>query len=210
MNIGILGAGNMTQALGRHFIKQGHALLVSYSRTRDKLETAARELGGGTQAGSPVDAARFGDVVLLATGWDGAAPALREAGALDGKVVWSIVTPLKPDYSGLTLGTTTSGSEELAKIVPRAAFVAGWPPFAEVLASSSTRFGDERQTLFYCGNDANAKRSVAPLFESLDIDAVDAGPLYAARFIEPAMFLLVHLAYRQKMGQVGARLLRWS
>ena len=36
----------------------------------------------------------------------------------------------------------------------------------------------------------------------------DAGPLYAARFIEPAMFLLVHLAYRQEMGQVGARLLR--
>jgi 8-hydroxy-5-deazaflavin:NADPH oxidoreductase len=208
MNIGILGAGKMTQALGRRFIDQGHVLLVSYSRNRDKLEKVATDLGGGTQVGSPVDAARFGDVVLLATGWDGAAPALQAAEALDGKVLWSIVTPLKPDYSGLTLGTTTSGSEELAKLVPRAAFIAGWPPFAEVLASSSTRFGAERQTLFYCGNDANAKRSVAPLFESLDVEAVDAGPLYAARFIEPAMFLLVHLAYGQKMGQVGARLLR--
>ena len=208
MNIGILGAGKMTQALGRYFIKKGHQLLVSYSRNRDTLEKAARDLGAGTQVGSPVDAARFGDVVLLATGWDGAAPALKAAGPLDGKVVWSIVTPLKPDYSGLTLGTTTSGSEELATLVPRAGFVAGWPPFAEVLASSSTRFGGERQTLFYCGDDATAKRTVASLFESLDVDAVDAGPLYAARFIEPAMFLLVHLAYGQKMGQVAARLLR--
>jgi 8-hydroxy-5-deazaflavin:NADPH oxidoreductase len=208
MNIGILGAGKMTQALGRYFITQGHELLVSYSRNRDNLETVAKDLGGGTQVGSPVDAARFGDVVLLATGWDGAAPALKAAGALDGKVLWSIVTPLKPDYSGLTLGTTTSGSEELAKLVPRAGFVAGWPPFAEVLASPSTRFGEERQTLFYCGDDENAKQTVAPVFESLDVDAVDAGPLYAARFIEPAMCLLVHLAYGQKMGQVGARLLR--
>ena len=62
--------------------------------------------------------------------------------------------------------------------------------------------------LFYCGDDATAKRTIASLFESLDVDAVDAGPLYAARFIEPAMFLLVHLAYGQKMGQVAARLLR--
>jgi len=110
--------------------------------------------------------------------------------------------------SGLVLGTTTSGSEELAKLVPRAAFVAGWPPFAEVLSSPSRRFGAERPTLFYCGNDEGGKRTVAPLFEALDVDAVDAGPLYAARFIEPVMFRLVHLAYRQKMGQVGARLLR--
>jgi predicted dinucleotide-binding enzyme len=208
MNIGILGAGKMTRALGRRFIEKGHRLLVSYSRNRDALEKAGRELGAGTQIGSAVDAARFGDVVLLATGWDGAAPALKAAGALNGKLLWSIVTPLKSDYSGLTLGTTTSGSEELAKLVPGAGFVAGWPPFAEVLASSSTRFGAARQTLFYCGDDANAKRTVAPLFESLDVDAVDAGPLYAARFIEPAMFLLVHLAYGQKMGPVAARLLR--
>ncbi len=207
MNIGILGAGTMTSALGRRFIEQGHRLLLSYSRSSTKLQKAAKDLGGGTQVGSPADAARFGDVVLLTTGWDGAAPALQAAGALDGKVVWSIVTPLKADSSGLALGTTTSGSEELARLVPGAAFIAGWPPFAEVLASLSTRFGGEKQTLFYCGDDTGAKRLVAPLFQSLDVDAVDAGPLYAARFIEPAMFLLVHLAYSQKMGQVATRLL---
>ena len=208
MNIGILGAGNMTNALGAHLIRQGHKLLVSYSRDRGKLEQVSQGLGGGTRAGSPEEAARFGDVIVLSTPWDGAPAALRAAAPLDGKVVWSIVNPLKTDYSGLVLGTTTSGSEELAKLVPRAAFVAGWPPFAEVLSSPSRRFGAERPTLFYCGNDEGGKRTVAPLFEALDVDAVDAGPLYAARFIEPVMFRLVHLAYRQKMGQVGARLLR--
>jgi predicted dinucleotide-binding enzyme len=208
MKIGILGAGNMTNALGRRFIRQGHQLLISFSRDQAKLEHVANELGGGTRVGLPVDAVGFGDIVVLATGWDGAAAALKSAGSLDGRVVWSIVNPLKRDLSGLTVGTTTSGSEELAKLAPRAKFVAGWPPFADVLTSSSTRFGSERQTLFYCGDDASAKQTVAAVFDALDVDPLDAGPLYAARFIEPAMFLLVHLAYSQKMGQVAARLLR--
>ncbi len=89
----------------------------------------------------------------------------------------------------------------------RAAFVAGWPPFADVLASASSRFGSEQTTLFYCGDDPSAKQKVAPLFEVLDVQAVDAGPLSAARVIEPAMLLLVQLASVQKMGPVGVRLL---
>jgi predicted dinucleotide-binding enzyme len=208
MNIGILGAGRMTAELGKRLINSGHQLVVSYSRDRSKLEKAAKELGGGTRAGSPEEAARFGDVVLLSTGWNGAAAALKAAGPLDGKVVWSIVTPLKSDFSGLEVGTTTSGSEELARVVPRAAFVAGWPPFADLLASSATRFASGRTALFFCGDDVNAKTTVLPLFEALDVDPVDAGPLRAARFIEPSMFLLVHLAYSQGMGPVGASLIR--
>jgi 8-hydroxy-5-deazaflavin:NADPH oxidoreductase len=208
MNIGILGAGRMTNALGRRFVKSGHRLVVSYSRDRTKLEKTAQDLGGGTRAASPEEAAHFGDVVLLAAGWDGAAAALKAAGSLAGKTVWSIVTPLKPDLSGLVVGTTTSGSEELAKVVPGAAFVAGWPPFADVLAAPSAPFSPDRPTLFFCGDDAGGKAAILPLLETLDVDAVDAGPLRAARFIEPSMFLLVHLAYAQNMGSVGTRLLR--
>src|SRR5262249_38825463 len=100
MNIGILGAGNMANALGRHLIAKGHSLLLSYSRDRAKLDKAASALGGGTKVGSPGEAAAFGDVLLLCTGWDGAAAAIDAAAPLDGKVVWSIVTPLKADYSG--------------------------------------------------------------------------------------------------------------
>jgi predicted dinucleotide-binding enzyme len=198
----------MATGLGWYFVKAGHKLLISHSRDRAKLERAAKDLGGGTQAGSAEEAASFGEVVILATTWDGAAGALEAAGSLDGKVVWSIVNPLKTDLSGLMVGTTTSGSEELAKLAPRALFVAAWPPFAEVLVSGSTRFGSERQTLFYCGDDAGAKRAVAPLLESLDVDPVDAGPLRAARYLEPSMMLLVHLAYAQKLGATATRLLR--
>ena len=59
MNIGILVAGNMTNTAGPYLIRQGHKLLVSYSRDRGKLEQVSQGLGGGTRAGSPEEAARF-------------------------------------------------------------------------------------------------------------------------------------------------------
>jgi 8-hydroxy-5-deazaflavin:NADPH oxidoreductase len=208
MNIGFIGAGNMTNALGKRLVAKGHNLLLSHSRDKAKLEAVARGIGGNTRTGSAADAVDFGKVVILAVGWEGVRGAIEAAGPFGEKVLWSIVSPLKPDFSGLAVGTTTSGSEEIAKLATGASLVAGWPPFADVLASSSTHFGQERLTLFYCGDEAAAKQRVAPLFDALDVDAVDAGPLFAARFIEPAMFLLVHLAYGQKFGQVGARLLR--
>src|SRR5262249_20679314 len=207
MNIDALGAGTMTHALGRRFVADGHRLVVSYSRDPQKLEETARDLGGGTSVGSPADAAQFGDVLLLATGWNGAAEALKAAAPLRNKVIWSIVTPLTTDTSGLAIGTTTSGAEELARVEPGSRFIAGWPPFAAVLESSSTRFAGERPTLFYCGDDAEAKQIVEPLFRALDVYPVDAGALRAARFIEPAMFLLIHLAYGQKLGHVALQLL---
>lgn len=208
MNIGIVGAGNMASAMGRRLLENGHKLLLSYSRDPSKLQETAKALGGETRAGTPEEAARFADVLLLSVRWEGGPAALKAAGPLEGKVIWSIVNPLRPDLSGLVVGTTTSGSEELAKLAPGARFVAGWPPFAEVLQSPSTRFGSERPSLFYCGDDASAKRKVEPLFGALDVEPIDAGPLRAARLIEPAMLLLVHLAYGRKMGQVAARLLR--
>jgi predicted dinucleotide-binding enzyme len=208
MNVGILGAGAMAEAIGQRLVANGHALFVSYSRDPNKLDRLAITLGHGTRAGEPYDAARFGDVLLLATGWQGAHAALEAADPPPGTIVWSIVNPLKSDLSGLEVGTTTSGTEELARAAPAAVFVGAWPPFANVLTSSSTRFSGERPTLFFCGDDATAKQKVALLLDALDVDAVDAGPLHAARFIEPAMLLLVHLAYAQQYGQVAAHLLR--
>jgi predicted dinucleotide-binding enzyme len=208
MKIGFVGAGNMAGVLAAKFIEGGHTVLLSHSRDRQKLEGLAQSLGKGTRVGSAREAVAFADVVVLAVGWSGVEGALEAAGSFDGKALWSIVNPIKADFSGLAVGTTTSGSESIAARAKDARLVAGWPPFAEVLASGSTHFGDDRPTTFFCGDDAEAKRQVLPLIEALDVDAYDAGPLYAARFIEPAMFLLVHITYGQKHGPAGARLLR--
>jgi 8-hydroxy-5-deazaflavin:NADPH oxidoreductase len=77
MNVGILGAGAMAEAIGQRLVANGHALFVSYSRDPNKLDRLAITLGHGTRAGEPYDAARFGDVLLLATGWQGPTPRSR-------------------------------------------------------------------------------------------------------------------------------------
>jgi 8-hydroxy-5-deazaflavin:NADPH oxidoreductase len=82
------------------------------------------------------------------------------------------------------------------------------PSFAEMLHSGSTKFGDEVSSIFYCGDDAQAKEVVAGLLRETGVEPVDAGPLRIARYLEPAMMLLVQMAYSPQMGLLGRKLLR--
>jgi 8-hydroxy-5-deazaflavin:NADPH oxidoreductase len=71
------------------------------------------------------------------------------------------------------------------------------------------RLTDNKAAAFYCGDDPQSKSLVAGLVEETGVEAVDAGPLTAARFIEPAMMLLVKLAHAQGMGgKISYKLLR--
>ena len=69
MKIGIVGAGNIGKTAARLFAAAGHAVAVSNSRGPESLAEVVTELGPGVQALSVEDAARFGDVVLLAVPW---------------------------------------------------------------------------------------------------------------------------------------------
>ena len=69
MHIGIIGSGNVGKALGQNWLKHGHMVLFSYSREIEKLGSYARSLGSNASVGTPAEAARFGEVVVLATPW---------------------------------------------------------------------------------------------------------------------------------------------
>jgi predicted dinucleotide-binding enzyme len=208
MKIGIIGTGNIGVALGRCWARNGHQLMLSFSRDPVKLSSAAASIGAGTKIGTPAEAAAFGGVVVLATPYHVSFAALHAAGPLKGKILFSCVNPLKPDMSGLAVGTTTSGAEELAKQVPGARFVEGLPLFAEILNAASPRTKPELPTVFYCGDDAQANAVVASLLRETGAEPVSAGPLSSARYLEPAMMLLVHLAYPLGAGPVAFKLLR--
>ena len=150
----------------------------------------------------------FGDVVVLAVPYAATAAAIKAAGSLNGKIVLTCINALKPDYSGLATGTTSSAAEEVAALAPGAKVVEGLPAFAEVLQSSTQSIEGEAATIFVAGEDTEAKRIAADLLTETGAQVIDAGPLRAARFIEPAIFLLVHLAYLQGFGgRVGWKLL---
>jgi predicted dinucleotide-binding enzyme len=159
MKIGVIGAGNVGGTLGRGWAAKGHE--VMYGR-RDPQ--SARDPNGG-RASSVAEAAAFGEVIALATPWGATEAALRSAGDLSGKVLLDCTNPLKADFSGLDLGFTTSGGEK----------VAAWARGARVVKIFNTtgfqnmanpRYGSEAATMFYCGDDAEAKGVAAARFRS--------------------------------------------
>jgi predicted dinucleotide-binding enzyme len=198
MKIGIIGAGNIGTALVKRLKPQGHQFMLSFSKDTTQLAKAASSFGA--TAGSVAETVAWAEVVVLAVPWAAVPEALKQAGDLAGKTLWDCTNALKPDYSGLVIGTITSGGEEVAKLAPKARVVKGIPPFAEVLHSDNPTVNGQPVGVFVAGNDAEAKTTIASLLSALPATVTDAGGLDAARLIEPAMTLLVRLAYGMGMG----------
>jgi predicted dinucleotide-binding enzyme len=160
------------------------------------------------RVGSNAETAAFGDLVILAVPFAAIDAALADAGPLRGRVLWSCVNALKPDYTGLAIGFDNSAAEEVARRAPGAQVVAAVPPFANAIAGGS--LGYDRglaPTVFICGDDSAAKSMVEGLVRELGAHPVDTGPLRAARLVEPAMMLAVSIAYAGVPRDVGLRLL---
>jgi 8-hydroxy-5-deazaflavin:NADPH oxidoreductase len=87
MRVGIIGAGRIGGGIARQLAGAGHEVLLSFSRDPQSLEVLAAELGPGATAGSPADAAGFGEVVVLSVPWNTLPQALEQAGPLAGKIV---------------------------------------------------------------------------------------------------------------------------
>lgn len=134
MKVGIIGAGNVGMGIGKRLSVRGHEVVISFARSPDKVSSAADLISYGAKAGTPEEAARHGQVVIIATPWAATLDAARAiAPQLDGKIVWDTTNPLKPDLSGLEIGSTSSGCEEVARAAPGVRVVKAMPPFAEVL-----------------------------------------------------------------------------
>src|SRR5437773_5142673 len=103
MRIGILGSGLMGGKLGTLFARAGHDVVFSYARSERKLERLAREARGRARAGTPREAARDADAVLLAVHWSRVDDVLKRAGGLTGKVVLSCSLPMNANDTGLVV-----------------------------------------------------------------------------------------------------------
>lgn len=192
MNIGILGSGNVGGTLGSRWAKLGHRVFFG-SREPAKLPGLVERAGATAAAVSIEEAVQSAEVVVVALPW-GVTKAVLESLDLAGKVVLDCTNPLKPDLSGLEVGTTTSAGE----------MVAGWARGAGVVKIFNTTgynnmanpvYGVEPAAMFYCGDDARAKQIARTLAAELGFDPVDSGPLANSRFLEPLAALWIWLAY---------------
>ena len=192
MKIAIIGKGDVGTALGTGLKRSGHEIRYGHRDPKEPVQ----------------DAARWGEVIILAVPYDAVNDVVIEIEkAADGKPVIDVTNALTSNLE-LALGFSTSAAEELQKMLPKAYVVKA---FNTVFAinQSTGRLDKEQLTAFVVGDDAKAKRVVMQLAGDIGFDPVDAGPLKSARYLEPMGVLIIGLAYTLKMGtKMGYKLVR--
>lgn len=209
MKIGIIGSGHVGGTLGKRWADAGHEVVFSSRNPGSgEMQKLLAEAGGYTRAASVAQTVAASGVILLATPWAQTQAALTAAGSLAGKVLIDATNPLLPDYSGLELGTTTSGGEQVAAWAPGALVVKAFNAIGYGIMANPA-FGDRKALLLYCGDSAEAKRTVHMLAEQIGFTPHDAGPLTQARTLEPFAVLWISMALKQGYGpEIAFDLLR--
>lgn len=199
MSISIIGAGNVGMALARAFTQRGETVVLGVP-TPAKYASEAASLGAHASLSTTLDAIAASDLVILAVPY-AALPAIAHSlPDWQGKIVVDATNPLAPGLSGLSIGTTTSGAEELAKLAQGARVVKAFNTTgAENMANSAYAGGSPVMPV--CGDDAKARHRVMALATLIGFEAVDMGPLSAARYLEPFAMTWIHLALKQGHGR---------
>jgi predicted dinucleotide-binding enzyme len=213
MRIGILGSGLMGGKLGTLFARAGHEVIFSYARSDRKLQRLAAEAKHNARAGTPADAARDADALMLAMHWLRVDDVLQQAGDLSGKILVTCSLPMNAQNTELVVAHSSSGAEELAKKVRKARVVSafGTVPSEVFFGVFDARRRTRRPSMVYCGDDRNAKRVVATLIRDVGFDPVDGGALRVARCLEPFALLMGELAYEGEGGpEVAYRFERFA
>jgi predicted dinucleotide-binding enzyme len=165
MKIGILGSGSVGGALGKRWAGAGHQVLFSSRRPdSDEMKALLAEAGPNAHAGSTKEAATFGEVVVLAVPSNGVEALLNELGDLGGRVLVDATNR----FDGKSAGLEVLRLAKNARVV-KAFNTIGW----EVM--ENPQFGNTNASLFYAGDDAEAKRIVAQLAADIGFDPIDLG-----------------------------------
>lgn len=178
MKIALLGAGRIGATTARLFAAFGHEVAVSNSRGPESLRELVAGLGAKAHAMTLDEAARFGEVILLAVPWH-REDALPRPELLRGKIVIDAMNPYNPEGGFFDLGDSTS-SEIVLRRMPGARLVKAFNTiYYEHLATRGRKDlpVEERHAIYLSGDDAKAKEVVSRLIEDIGFAPVDTGSL---------------------------------
>ena len=182
MEIVIIGKGNVGSALQSGLSRIGHQVRA-LGRGEDVTEAV-------TTAEVVIFAVPFGEVQNVAG---------RLGSAVDGKVVIDATNALTPSMELAVDTRSTSGAEDLQKALPGAKVVKAFnTSFASAMATGE--INGEKLAGLVAGEDTNAKPQVLSIVEAIGFDPIDAGPLAAARLLEPLAVLNIKLGFVQGYG----------
>src|SRR5580692_5887992 len=177
--IGLIGAGHIGSQVARLAVANGYGVVISNSRGPDTLTDLTRELGPMARAGTPLEAAKAGDLVVVTI-------PLKEyrtvpVEPLAGKIVIDTNNyyPQRDGHIPELDNESTTTSELLQAHLPTSKVVKA---FNHIYAAALTTDGQpagtkNRRALVIAGDDQGAKATVARLLDQFGFDTVDAGPL---------------------------------
>ena len=211
MNIAILGGtGKEGAGLGVRWALAGHSIIIG-SRDRERARAKAAELRERTgslaiMGESNAEAAKLGEVVVIALPSDGLATTLPEVReGCRGKVVISTVVPLT--FGGPRLFTPPpagSSAEEAQALLSEANVVAAFHHIAAHELSDTAH--PIECDLLLCGADAGAKEAVSQLARSMGLRPIDVGPLSNAGPLEGITAVLATINRRYKLKDAGIKI----
>jgi 8-hydroxy-5-deazaflavin:NADPH oxidoreductase len=196
MKVGVLGSGEVGQALGRGFASRNHEVMPgTRSPTSEKAQAWVAE-GEGRSGGTFADAAASGELMVLATLGLAAEHALELAGpeALAGKVVIDATNPLEyPDDGSVRLafGFDDSLGERVQRKLPEAKVVKVFNTVGNPYMIDPELPGGP-PTMLICGNDDDAKATVSGLCEDFGWEPADLGPIERSRALEEVAMAWVY------------------
>lgn len=200
MTIAILGAGNVGAALARNLSRHGMPVFFGVPEP-EKYRDLAHTLGA--RIGRVEDAIADARIAILAVPYASALALAGQIGDWNDRILIDATNPLAPALAGLTLGTTTSAAEQIAARARNARVVKCFNVTgAENMADPQALGGGVFMPI--AGDDAGARGEVVALATRMGFDAVDAGPLSAARYLEPFAMTWIHLAFAAGQGRAWA------
>lgn len=191
--IGIIGAGQIGGAIARRLAAYGLEATISNSRGPETLNDLVAEIGPTITAGTREDAAAK-DIVFVSVNWPKLPGALAGLPDFNGRIVVDTNNPMqRPPLPPIDVGGRAS-SAIFAQMVPGARVVKAFNHhFERNMASDPARDGGKR-VLFYAGDDADAKATIAALIEQIGFFGIDMGDIETGSrtFQSPGGPLIAH------------------
>ena len=185
LRIGIIGTGHIGGTLAKHWAEAGHELVIS-SRHPEKLRELASSLGPKVRAGTPKEAAEFGEVVVISVPYAATPQVGRDfRKELAGKVVLDTGNPYpqrdgEMAHEARRKGTGVASAEFLPGVrLVRAFNAINW----NNLRDDAYREG-ERYAIPLAGDDPQALAVAQRLVRDTGFEPVVVGPLARARELD--------------------------
>jgi predicted dinucleotide-binding enzyme len=186
--VGILGSAVVGQTLAQGFKTHGCEVRIG---SRNPAKLASFTESSGVPAGTFEAVGAWGELLVLAVHGTAAESALKLAGADNhrGKIVIDATNPiaLEPPVDGVIkffTGPNSSLLEQLQAAFPETRLVKAFNSVGSARMVNPS-FAGGRPTMFFCGNDADAKAAVAAILKQFGWEPADMGTAVAARAIEP-------------------------